>query len=562
MEGVVRTVLSGDRIEELPAEILGVMENALGPGQSLILARLKGERAEFAGVASGMSGSPVYVEGRLVGALAYRIGQFTKEAIGGITPIEYMIDVGRSASSSPGSPEGAARQASAPASPLRGVPLAAAPGARGESGALLRPIETPLVVAGLPPQVLAHFVPQFEALGAVAVAGSGGAASDVEPRSDPVRPGDAIAAQLVRGDLSVAATGTVTHVEGDRILAFGHPFLVSGPAEFSMARAEIYTTLASLAGSTKLARVMEGVGTWEQIRLAGAAGVTSRLPEMIPLTVNVTTPGRERTYRYEVALHRDWTPLLTGISIASSLVNTVAFTDESTIAVKGRIDLEGHPDIRLDDLYSGLGGATSAAIATASDVQAIFTAIFQNRFEEPTVRAIEITTEGIEESRLAFVEGVWPSRKEASPGDEVQFQVRLRSFRGDVETRSLTFRVPENAPRGTLRVVVGGGSYLTTTERGMLVRRLSGARSLSQIISIVNRLRRADELCAKAIRRLPGAVVQSEVMPALPPSVLTTLRANRGSRQVSTMAEDTVWEESVPMDSIVIGGAVLTLKIR
>ncbi len=555
----MRTVLSGDRIEELPAEILGVMENALGPGQSLILARLKGERAEFAGVASGMSGSPVYVEGRLVGALAYRIGQFTKEAVGGITPIEYMIDVANS--SSPGSPEGAARPASTPALPLRGVPLDVAPGAGDATGAVLRPIETPLVVTGLPPQVLGYFVPQFQALGAVAVAGSGGAAGTAEPRSEPVRPGDAIAAQLVRGDLSVAASGTVTHVEGDRVLAFGHPFLVSGPAEFSMARAEVYTTLASLAGSTKLVRVMEGVGTWEQIRLAGAAGVTSRLPEMIPLTVNVTTPGRERTYRYEVARHRDWTPLLAGVSIASSLVNTVAFTDESTIAVKGRIDLEGHPDILLEDLYSGLGGATSAAIATASDVQGIFTAIFQNRFEEPTVREIEITTEGIEESRLVFVEGVWPSREEAFPGDDVQFQVRLRSFRGDVETRSLTFRVPENAPRGNLRIVVGGGSYLTATERGILTRRLAGARSLSQIISIVNRLRRADELYAKAIRRLPGAVVQSEVMPALPPSVLTTLRANHGSRQVSTMAEDTVWEESVPMDSIVIGGAVLTLKI-
>lgn len=551
MKAVVRTVIEGSAIEELPAEILGVMENALGPGQSLILVRLEGDRAEFTGVAAGMSGSPVYVDGRLVGALAYRLGRFTKEPIAGITPIQYMLDLTRSGAVA----AGPLTAASGPEIPLT-FPVAA-----GE-GAVLRPIETPLVVSGLHPALFAHFAPAFSERGLAATAGAGGAVPDGSTSGEPIRPGDPIAAQLVSGDMSIAATGTVTHVDGDRVYAFGHPFLLNGPADFPMARAEILTTLASIDGSSKLSRILETVGAWEQIRLPGIAGTTARTPDVIPMTVRVQTPGGAATYSYGVAQHRDWTPFLSAISLAASLMNTPAHTNESTIAVTGRIELEGHEDVELENLYSAMGGSIPAAAASATDVQAIFGAIFQNRFEAPVVRSIDIVAEGIEEGRLSFVEGVWPSRTEAIPGEEVEYQVRVRSFRGVIDTLTLVYRVPENAPKGTLRVQVGGGAYLTRAERTLLVRRVRGADSLDQLISIVNHLRRSDRLYGRAVRTLPGAIVQSEVLPALPPSVLTTLRANRGSGEVSVMQEDTVWEASIPVDSIVVGGATLSLKIR
>jgi len=566
MQAVVRTVLQGDQIQELPAEIVGVMEKALGPGLSLILLRVKGETATYNGVAAGMSGSPVYVDGRLVGALSYRLGQFTKEAIAGVTPIQYMLDLSKNgpaataATAAGSAPDHRAGAAGEP------IPLVPAYGGTespaGASASALVPIETPLIVTGVPPDLVERFASSFRDLGAVIAAGAGGSSPIGSSPSRPLRPGDPVAAQLVRGDLSIAATGTVTYVDGDRVLAFGHPFLVSGAAGFPMAHAEIYMTLASLASSTKLARITDTIGTWDQIRLPGISGVTSRQPEMIPLTVNVKSPARSVAYHYEVVSHRDYSPNLVAVSVAGSLVNTPAFTDESTLSVAGRIHLVGHPDVVLQDLYTGMGTATSAAIAVATDVQGLFGAIFQNRFEAPRVTGIELTAEGVEEGRVSFVEGVWPSRTEASPGDEIQYHVRVRSYRGETTNKTFTFKVPETTPQGDLFVLVGGAGFMVNTERQMLSRQVAGAEDLDQIIGIVNQLRTSDALYAKVVRRLSGAVVQSEVLPALPPSILTTLRSNRGSGDVAPLMEATVWESKVPIPSIVTGGVALPLKIR
>ncbi len=546
MKGVALTVLSGSRIEELPVEILAVMENALGPDHHLIIGRLSGERAEFTGVAAGMSGSPVYVDGRLVGALSYRLGIFTKEPIAGITPIEYMLGLGT----------GKPVVATGPSHrPERGMPVDAV-----AAGSALRPIQTPLVVSGLAPSLMEELAPSLEGLGSLMVAGSAG--SGPAPARGPIRPGDAIAAQLVRGDIGLAVSGTVTYVEGDRVLAFGHGLLQSGYNEFPMARAEVYTTLASEAGSSKFIRVLEPVGSWQDIRLTGSAGVTSRIPEMLPLRVSVDMPSVDRSFTYEVARHRDWTALLVAIAVAGSLANTPSFSNDSTITVTSRIALEGHDDVVFENLYTGLGRGGSVALATAADTQAIFGAVYQNRFEAPSVRSVEISAEGVEEGRITFVEGVWPSRTEAAPGDEIVYHVRLRSWRGVVETRTFTCEVPEQTPRGPLRVLVGGGNFLASAERGILARQISGAGSLDQIIAVVNGLRRGDALYAKALRPLAGAVVQSEVLPGLPPSILTTLGTNRGAGEVATMTEATLWEASLPTDAVVVGGVVLTLNIR
>jgi hypothetical protein len=351
-------------------------------------------------------------------------------------------------------------------------------------------------------------------------------------------------------------------VDGDRIYAFGHPVLLSGETEFPMARAEIYLTLASLSAPMKIPRILDTVGTWEQSRLPGTSGVTSRVPGMVQLKVSVDTPGRSSTYRYEVASHRDWTPLLVATSVASSLVNTPSFSDEGTLTASGRVVMDGHPDLRFEDLYTGFAQGSSAALAMARDLQGIFGAVYQNRFEAPNVRSIEITARGIEQGKLMFLEGVWPSRSEASPGDDVEYRVRMRSFRGESVTRSFKFHVPENAPHGDLQVFIGGGGFMLTTERQVLGRRVAGADNLDQIIEIVNQLRTSDTVYAKAVRRLPGAVVQSELMPALPPSIFTTLRSNRGSGDVAPLTESTIWEDKIPVQSIVVGGTALTLRIR
>ncbi|HZE88043.1 MAG TPA: hypothetical protein VE404_00780, partial [Verrucomicrobiae bacterium] len=223
---------------------------------------------------------------------------------------------------------------------------------------------------------------------------------------------------------------------------------------------------------------------------------------------------------------------------------------------------QGHPTVVIEDLYTGMGPQASAAIAVAADVQGIFGAVFQNKFEVPRVKSISLVAEGVEEGHVSTVEGVWPSRGEGAPGETILYHVRISSFRGQSVVKTFAFTIPENTPRGDLQVYIGGASFMVSAERQMLARQIGGAEDLDQIIGIVNKLRTSDALYAKVARRLPGAVVQSEILPALPPSVLTTLRSNRNSGDVAPLTEAAIWESKIPVPSIVSGGTTLTLKVR
>ncbi|HET9480721.1 MAG TPA: SpoIVB peptidase S55 domain-containing protein [Candidatus Polarisedimenticolia bacterium] len=546
MQATVRTVFEGSVVEEFGAEIVTVMEDFLGPGHDLILARLKGPRVEFTGVAAGMSGSPVYVDGRLIGALAYRMGAFMKEPIAGITPIEYMLRVGEAAG--PGAPAG--------------IQPVSAPGAWS-----IEPIDTPAVLAGVPQSVLQEFAPDLARLGlgsimhGAAAWSSSGSGAGGPPAS--LQPGEAVAAQLVSGDIALAATGTVTHVDGDRVYAFGHPALVNGVTDIPMARAEIYLTLSSMQASTKLSRVLEPIGTFHQSRLPAMTGVMGPVPRMIPMRVEVSSESAPpRSYRYELASHRDFTPPLMGLLTAASLVNTSWFADEMTLSLTGRIRMEGHEDLVLEDLFTGFSAAQSAALALARDVQGLFGAVYQNRFEAPRVTSIEMKVTSVEQSRLAIVEAVYPTRVEAEPGQTIEFRVLLRPFRGEHITRTFRWQVPEGTPEGPVNVVVGGANVIGAAERTVLARRASQVDDLGQVISLINGLRTNDKLYLKINRRHAGAVVQNEVLPALPPSIYATLHSGRGTGQVTPLAETTIHEDSIALPQIIIGGTVIPISIR
>jgi hypothetical protein len=547
MVGVVRTVFEGGRLEEFQAEIVGVMDDFLGPGQDLILARLKGEHVEFTGVAAGMSGSPVYIDGRLVGALSYRLGAFMKEPIAGITPIRYMLDVSTSESSASRATHLPARVSSGPAD--------------------LAPIDTPLVAAGIPASLLHELAPELEKLGlggAIAGGSSGGArAGTAAPSREPLRPGEPVAAQLVRGDMSFAATGTVTHVDGDRIYAFGHPSFINGAADFPMARAEIYLTMPSMQASTKLSRVMETVGTFRQSRLPGIAGVLGEGPRMIPVTLEVTSEGgSSRKFHYEVVDYREFTPTLVGMVTAASLVNTPWSSDEMTVGLSGRIAMRGHEDVQVNDLYTGFSASQSAAISLARDVQGLFGAVYQNRFEEPHVDSVELKLSSVEQGNLGIVEAVYPTRTEVEPGETVEFRVLIRPYRGSAYTRRLSYKVPEGTPPGTLSAYIGGAGLLSSVERNVLSRQVTQADGLDQLISVINHLRTNNNLYMKITRRLAGAVVQNEILQALPPSVYATLGGNRGAGEVTPLAETTIHEEALPLEHIVVGGLAVSLRVR
>jgi len=561
MEATVRTVFEGGVVEEFGAEIVGVMDNFLGPGQDLILARLKGQKVEQTGVAGGMSGSPVYVGGRLLGALSYRVGVFLKEPIAGITPIEYMLRVGES----PGPP--AARRSDESARKASGSPAGGAGG--------FEPIETPLVAVGVPAPVLEMYASELTRLGLGGLGPGGGLlapAGGAAPSNGPapallrLAPGDAVAAQLVTGDISLAGTGTVTLVSGDRVYAFGHPAFLSGATQLPTARAEIYLTLSSLQASNKMSRVLDTIGTFTQSRLPALTGVIGPKPKMIPVTVKISRPSETdaapRRFGYDVVAHRELTPMLVGLVAAASLMNTASFSDEMTISLSGRVGLEGHEDLILNDVYTGFTAAQSAAASMARDVQDLVGAMIQNRFEEPRITSVDLDLASVEKGALSVVEGVYPTRSDLQPGEEVELRVLIRPYRGGTYTRRFHYRIPEGTPPGPMAVYVGGANLISAVERVVLARQASQADDLDQIISLLNRLRTSDKLYLKVTRRHGGAIVQNEVLPALPPSVLSTLSSNRGTGEVTPLAETTIHEQEIPLGQILVGGTVVPLHIR
>ena len=343
MKGVAYTIFEGDRIEKIDLVVLGTLHNALGPKQDVILVQLIGEKVEHTGVVAGMSGSPVYFDGKLAGALSLKLGVFTKEAIGGVTPIENMLDVEKAAAfpatpipgatpTKPASiaeeriplPESYARQFSVPTS--------------AGSGQFLVPIETPLVSTGLYPETIAQFGKQLSAWGMTMMAGGTAAPS---PEDAQIKPGDMVGMELIRGDLSIAPGCTVTTVVGDQVLACGHPIFGFGAVALPLTRGHVILTLASSMASTKIMSTGGLIGTLTQDRLTAVMGKLGAGPPMIPLDVHLVTPSGEKNFHFEVIESPQLTPLLVALATFNGIVASPAYGEGSTLAMDGSIDDQG-----------------------------------------------------------------------------------------------------------------------------------------------------------------------------------------------------------------------------
>ncbi|MBI4161101.1 MAG: hypothetical protein HY509_01485 [Acidobacteria bacterium] len=567
LRGVGRSVFRDTTIEEFQVEFLGVLRNALGPRQDLILARLTGDPVDTAGVIAGMSGSPVYVDGRLVGAVSYRIGAFAKEAVAGITPIHDMLrlrDLASRAEADPGT--GVLESLAA-----RLQPGAAGTGPAGEAaeaaprpaagGGGIEPIRTPLVFSGFRPEVLEAVAPFFEARGFLPVLG-GGAAPDPAGAAAGLEPGAPVAGQLVTGDMSLAATGTVTWREGDQVLAFGHPFLQMGPVEIPMATARVLHVLPSALGSFKISVPGDIVGRFRQDRLTAIYGEFGALPEMIPVELAVEAPDRSRAYRFELFRNPVWTPGLLLLTLGNAMVGSLDFASVSTIQATTHIRFDGYEDLEYQDVYASLGAGLPLPFAVSLDIAKVFSLLYGNLFEEPVVREIKVKMETVEDARFAVVTAVRAPRFEVEPGEEIPVEVLLVPYRGEVVRKIVPLKVPENTPPGPVVLLAGGHSTLAGAEGGLLGQRLATAESFRQMLRILGEERRSDRLYVRLYRRVSGAVVRSEVLTDLPPSVYSVLDAKQVSQRRSKLSVAAVQEAAVPTDWIIVGGQRVDLTVK
>jgi hypothetical protein len=569
-----RTVFEGDRLDEFKAHILGVLRNVIGPSRNLILARLEGGPLATTGVIAGMSGSPVYIDGRLVGAVSYSLGQFSKEPIAGITPIDEMIQAAtlptpRRQSASvdlptpltPDSLRASLRQAFSWVRPFAESPsdVQVLSGGTPMSGigALLRPIATPITLAGFAPSVADPVIAGFRDQGFLPVLAGGGGQNGAA-RPGPLRPGDPIGVALMTGDMELGATGTVTDVIGDRVYAFGHPFYNLGPTAFPMTRAYVHVVLPSLLSSSKIASTGDIIGTVQQDRATTIAGTLGPGPALIPITLNLTSErGTRKTFHMSMVRDQLFTPLLSYLSILNTLSSYERENGVASYSLRGSARVKGHQGLAFEDLFSGDQPSNGAAASVVAPINLLM----RNAFEDVEFESLTLDIEASEQARSATLERVWLDGARVRPGTTVDIKVLLRTYRGEEVTRMTPVRIPANA-RGSVTILVADGARLGQYEARELQVQPTQARGVAQMLNVLNGARKNNRLYVRILTRDTGALVRGEPLTSLPASVLAVLEADRngGSFRPIQSALSGDWE--IATEQAVTGSRTLTLPIE
>lgn len=555
MKGVAYTVFQGTQPEPMEVEVLGLLKNMNGPRSDVVLVRLHGEKPEFTGVVAGMSGSPVYIGGKLLGAIAYRIGQFSKEPIAGVTPIEQMLEINEFDRSVP--PQGSAASPRPAGADKTSGPGAADAGALFSSEQLLQPIDSSFVFSGFNDAALKQFAPQFAAAGITPVMGAGSVSDEKQP--EPMVPGSAVSAVLVRGDMDVAATCTVTYMDKDHLLACGHPLTQYGMVEMPMTKANVIATLASPLNAFKIVNATEPVGAFVQDRKTGILGRFGREPQMIPVTLSIHGPSGPREYHYEVLNNPKLAPVMMMATVFNALMGMNQYGEETTYRMNGRIHVSGYPDVRLSNLFSPVDSQPTA-VSVALALGDHFNRIYDNPYEAPNVGGVSLDFDLERDRHSAVLENARTDVTEARPGDEITIEAVLRPYRGERIVRRIPVRVPTSVAKGTLRILV---SDAETLDRARHLNVASSQRlDLNSTIEMLNKEHLNDHLYVSLLESNPQATVEDKVMPAVPLSVMNVMEGMRATQEMQVFNESAVNESSTPVGYVVTGSQVISLSIK
>jgi hypothetical protein len=567
MTGVGYTIFAGDQIEKFDLEVLGILPNLLGPRQSVILVQLKGPHVEHTGVVAGMSGSPIYIDGKLAGALSLKFGQFNKEPLAGVTPIQDILSLPAGEALTPGTrvadasaPQGFA-EASTLSSTIDGprypLPNQWARVAGVSGGAFLQPIGSPLVLSGFTPGAFRQFAPEWEAYGMMATPGG-----SAEPQADDaqITAGDMISMVLVQGDLSMNAACTVTAVTEDRVYACGHPLFGLGSVRMPMARGRVVTTLASEMDSTKIVNAGGVIGTLTQDRLTAVMGRMGPPPAMIPVSLSMVTPDGEKQINVQMISDRKLTPLLAGMVFFNSLTQNTTYSEGFTLRLTGNIEIAGHAPVVLENMYTPTDQLSPDGGSVAAGVQGLFNRIFSNPYETPNIERVTLRVDSLPERRLVRIENAWSDTSEAAPGDTVLVKVMLRPYRGAPVVREVPITIPLQATRGTtLRAMVSDSDSLNRVPNLLATQGRLG--SLEQLITLLNRTRRNDRVYVTLLKAAPTLIVEDKELPGAPLSQLNVLNQTLPADS-ALLRETSLGEWSLRLDQAVAGTASVSIKVQ
>lgn len=548
MKGVGKTVFSGSKIEEFQVEILGVLDGS-GPKQSVILARLSGGPLAETGVMQGMSGSPIYIDGKLAGALALAFS-FSKAPIAGIRPIEEMLAI----DARPAAPEKRATRRAlwtgdlASALPPREDALV--------SGGRMTDIATPVSFSGFTRRTIERFAPQLRALGLEPLQGvAGGGRPDASQNAAPIEPGSMITVQILSGDMSVGADGTVTAIEGDRLYAFGHRFLAMGAAELPFARAEVLALLPSVSTSFKISAAREWKGTITQDRSVGVAGLVGRRSALIPVEIAVQRrPGGAAPFSYKFEMVNDsvLSPYLLQMAVFSAIDATERSVGSSTFSVTGKIEFDGGAaPLAIDNMYAGdFNLPAQASLGVASPVAYAM----QSGFESLQLKRVSIEIGSFPKKRQLQIDQLWTSKRTVRPGESVDVFITLSGDDGFEITRKVEYAVPVGALTGPLQITAAEAAVMNMTDYRQFV--LGTPKSAGQVISFLNGLRSNTRAYLRLWRAEPSYEVAGETLPGAPPSLAMVLARSQASlSSTPAMANSRVAEFSVDVGDMAVGGS-------
>ena len=542
------TVFTGTKPEAMQVEILGVLRGARGPGHDLILAQLHGAKPEYTGVVAGMSGSPVYVGNRLLGSLSYRIGQFSKEPIAGITPIEQMLEV-------------------------RDLPIVQGQRDKGtegqvaerDTGSQFQPMETPLLMSGFDPAAVRLWQEKMAGTGLelVTAGGSSGSSANgmgnVFPRPGKVVPGSAVSAQLVRGDVEIAATCTVTYVDAQQLLACGHPLLQAGPVSLPMTASEVVATLASPLNAFKIINTGELIGAFTEDRDAAIRGVFGAQPHMIPVHITVHGSGKARTLNVEVLDLSSLTPQALLVTVYNSLLQTNENTQDSSYHVTGTVAMEDYPASPIDVWASG-GEAQPGALSAALQVADRFNKLYSNNARRGSMRSVDLNVEAVPRRvDVDLISARLISSDMVHAGDTVMVEASVRPWQQPVRNVRIPVKLPARLQAGALRVLVSdAGTLDRTLDQPRLMPRPT---DMETVLAQAKGLHREDQIYVSLLLPETQAGMEGHTLSALPLSLANALEPLRNAQDVTLNGESAVPVAHLPAGGALTGFAILNLRI-
>ena len=560
MRGVAYTVFEGVKPEPMDVEVLGILHNVNGPRGDVILVRLHGAKVEYTGVVAGMSGSPVYFDGKLAGALAFRIGEFSKEPIAGVTPIADMLEI-NALDKSP-MEEVAATKPSI-------TSVAGKTAAPGDSSSLgssmqdfkdyLKPIDAPLVFNGFSEDAVRQFAPQFASAGIIPVMGAGSVSEDKQP--EPLVPGSAVSAVLVRGDMDIAATCTVTYIDPQRLLACGHPLLQFGSVDIPMNKAQVLATLPSPLNAFKIVNTTEAAGAFVQDRHTGILGILNKQPDMIPVTLTIHGGNSTKDFHYEVLNNPRLSPVAIMATVFNALHGVNEYGEEITYRLTGSLDIKGFPEVALKNMFTPEDGGQPAAMEAALSLGERFGRIYDNPYSAPAVEGVKLDFDLIRERRWARLESARTDVTEVRPGDKIVVETVLAPYRGERSVRQIPVKIPTSASKGTLRILVTDGETLDRMSHmnPAFARKLD----LASTIAVLNKEHANNRIYVSLLEADPEARVADKVMPTLPLSIMNVMDGMRGNQEMIVSGESNVDETATPpLDYVVSGAELLTVTVK